>query len=117
MRVAQESPKRGLLLTDSESVCANRVLLFGPAAAGCNKSFYPGCKETIMEVDINMSKALFILLRKIRELAKRETGQDLVEYALVVAMIAFGAVAGMKRLATGITTAYDNVSTQLVSAM
>jgi len=64
-----------------------------------------------------MNKIFFYLCVKIRELAKRETGQDMVEYALVVALIAFGATAGMKRLATGITTAYNNVSTQLVSAM
>jgi pilus assembly protein Flp/PilA len=62
-----------------------------------------------------MNKALFSLLVMIRNLAKRETGQDLVEYALVVALIAFGAVAGMKRLATGISTAFTNVSTQLGS--
>jgi pilus assembly protein Flp/PilA len=40
-------------------------------------------------------------------------GQDLVEYALVVALIAFGAVAGMKTLAKGINTAFGNISTQL----
>jgi pilus assembly protein Flp/PilA len=62
-----------------------------------------------------MNKALFSLLVMIRNLAKRETGQDLVEYALVVALIAFGAVAGMKKLATGISTAFSNVSTQLGS--
>ncbi len=60
-----------------------------------------------------MNNVVLYLCRKIRELVKRESGQDLVEYALVVAMIAFGAVAGMKKLATGINTAFNNVSTQL----
>jgi Flp pilus assembly pilin Flp len=32
-------------------------------------------------------------------------------------LIAFGATAGMKNLATGITTAFNTISTQLVSAM
>ena len=36
--------------------------------------------------------------------------QDLVEYALVVALIAFGATAGMKALASGINVAFSDVS-------
>ncbi len=47
----------------------------------------------------------------------REEGQDLVEYALVVALIAFGAVAGMNALAGGINTAFQNVSTKLLAAI
>lgn len=42
-----------------------------------------------------------------------DEGQDLVEYALVIALIAFGATAGMKALATDINTAFGNVGTQL----
>ena len=45
----------------------------------------------------------------------REEGQDLVEYALVVALIAFGAVAGMSALAGGINTAFKDVSSSLLS--
>jgi pilus assembly protein Flp/PilA len=54
---------------------------------------------------------------KFQELTSREEGQDLVEYALVVALIAFGATAGMTSLATGINTAFSNVSSQLGSAI
>ena len=43
----------------------------------------------------------------------REEGQDLIEYALVVALIAFAATAGMKTLANGINTAFGNINTQL----
>jgi len=50
-------------------------------------------------------------------LKNREEGQDLVEYALVVALIAFGATAGMTSLAGGINTAFSNVSSQLGSAI
>ncbi|MGA2539261.1 MAG: Flp family type IVb pilin [Terracidiphilus sp.] len=50
-----------------------------------------------------------------QDLASREEGQDLVEYALVVALIAFGATAGMKSLATGLTTAFHGISTTLGS--
>ena len=44
-----------------------------------------------------------------------ETGQDLVEYALVVALIAFGATTGMKGLATGLNKAFGQISTTLGS--
>ena len=51
----------------------------------------------------------------VRNLLEREEGQDLVEYALVVALIAFGAITGMGYLATGINTAFSNIATTLSS--
>ena len=42
-----------------------------------------------------------------------EEGQDLIEYALVVALIAFAATAGMQTLATDINTAFTNIGTTL----
>jgi pilus assembly protein Flp/PilA len=48
-------------------------------------------------------------------LFEREEGQDLVEYALVVALIAFGAVAGMNALSGGINTAFKDVSSKLLT--
>ena len=60
-----------------------------------------------------MNDTLLKLYVKFQDLASREEGQDLVEYALVVALIAFGATAGMKALATGLNTAFNNISTQL----
>jgi pilus assembly protein Flp/PilA len=60
---------------------------------------------------------LLKLYVKFQDLASREEGQDLVEYALVVALIAFGATAGMGRLATAINTAFSNVSSQLGAAI
>jgi pilus assembly protein Flp/PilA len=62
-----------------------------------------------------MNNMLLKLYVKFQDLKNREEGQDLVEYALVVALIAFGATAGMTSLATGINTAFNNVSTQLGS--
>ena len=50
---------------------------------------------------------------QLQDLAKREEGQDLVEYALVVALIAFGATAGMSQLAQGLNTAFGNIGTTL----
>jgi len=51
----------------------------------------------------------------VRNLIEREEGQDLVEYALVVALIAFGAIAGMQFLATGINQAFSEISVVLTS--
>ena len=62
-----------------------------------------------------MNNTLLKLYVKFQDLASREEGQDLVEYALVVALIAFGATAGMKALATGLNTAFGNISTTLGS--
>jgi pilus assembly protein Flp/PilA len=39
----------------------------------------------------------------------------MVEYALVVALIAFSATAGMRSLATSLTTAFRGISTTLGS--
>jgi pilus assembly protein Flp/PilA len=62
-----------------------------------------------------MNTILLKLYVKFQDLASREEGQDLVEYALVVALIAFGATAGMKALANGLNTAFNNISTNLAS--
>jgi pilus assembly protein Flp/PilA len=56
-------------------------------------------------------------LLKLQSLLKREEGQDLVEYALVVALIAFGAVAAMKGLSTEINTAFNVISSDLGTAL
>ena len=50
---------------------------------------------------------------KLHDLRTGEEGQDLVEYALVVALIAFGATAGMQQLAAGVNTAFNGLSTTL----
>ncbi len=44
---------------------------------------------------------------------KDDRGQDLIEYALVVALIAFAATAGMQSVATNINTAFTNIGTKL----
>ena len=42
-----------------------------------------------------------------------ENGQDLIEYALVVALIAFAATAGMNTLAADINAAFNKIGTRL----
>jgi pilus assembly protein Flp/PilA len=52
----------------------------------------------------------FIVLRN---LLVREEGQDLVEYALIVALIALAATAGMNTLATDVSNAFSSIGTTL----
>ena len=49
-------------------------------------------------------------------LLKDESGQDLIEYALVAGLIGLGAIATMTSLGSGIATAFTNVTTRLASA-
>ncbi len=50
-------------------------------------------------------------------LLENEDAQDLIEYALVVALIAFGATASMRALATKISTAFSSVGTSLTTSV
>ncbi|MBS1805241.1 MAG: Flp family type IVb pilin [Acidobacteria bacterium] len=52
-----------------------------------------------------------------RNIIDREEGQDLVEYALVVALIAFGAITGMGYLATGLNTAFSTIASTLTTTV
>jgi Flp pilus assembly pilin Flp len=46
----------------------------------------------------------------------RETeGQDLVEYALIVAAIALALITAVKSIATGLSTMYDSIAAALSS--
>ena len=51
------------------------------------------------------------------EFAKEEQGQDLIEYALVVALIAFAATVGMSTVAVKINAAFSKIGTKLDSAI
>jgi pilus assembly protein Flp/PilA len=64
-----------------------------------------------------MNDLMLKMYVKMQDLMSREEGQDLVEYALVVALVAFGAVAGMKTLSSEINTAFNTISSDLNSSM
>jgi len=53
---------------------------------------------------------LFVKARVTLASLKKEDGQDLIEYALVVALVAFAATAGMSKLASGINVAFGNIA-------
>lgn len=55
-------------------------------------------------------------MKLLKKLWKEEEGQDLVEYGLLVVLIALGAIAGMRALATDINTVFGSAGTDLTSA-
>ncbi|HKD90887.1 MAG TPA: Flp family type IVb pilin [Terriglobales bacterium] len=53
----------------------------------------------------------------LRNFLREESGQDLIEYALVAAILALAAVAGMSTLASNISNAFSAVGSKLSSAI
>jgi pilus assembly protein Flp/PilA len=54
-----------------------------------------------------------IFIRALVGLHKDERGQDLIEYALVVALIALAATTGMNSVASGVNSAFTAISSIL----
>jgi pilus assembly protein Flp/PilA len=57
------------------------------------------------------------LVSRLQRLMTLEDGQDMVEYAMVVGLIAFAVTASLKVLATGIGTAFSRIASMLSSSM
>lgn len=49
----------------------------------------------------------------LKKLWEEDEGQDLLEYALLAALVALGVTAALKPLATAISTIFNNVLTSL----
>jgi pilus assembly protein Flp/PilA len=60
-----------------------------------------------------MQTTLWKLYSRLQTLILQEEGQDLIEYALVVALIAFAAVTSMQTLATDINQAFLGIGNSL----
>jgi pilus assembly protein Flp/PilA len=60
-----------------------------------------------------MKNALLKLTLIRHGLLNGEEGQDLVEYALLVSLVALGCIASVGYVATAITTIFDHISTSL----
>ena len=52
----------------------------------------------------------------LKRLWQEEEGQDLIEYALLIALVALAATVGMGKLATAINNAFTSLGTDLTSA-
>jgi pilus assembly protein Flp/PilA len=63
-----------------------------------------------------MKSKMWLLSIKIQNILKGEEGQDLIEYALVVALIAFAAVGAMGTLANDINNTFIGIGNKLNSA-
>ena len=64
-----------------------------------------------------MKDKFLMLCVKIQNQLACEEGQDLIEYALVVALIALAATAGMSSLASSINAAFGTIGSQLTTAV
>ena len=53
------------------------------------------------------------MLRLLWNLHKEESGQDLIEYALIGLLVALGAIAGMGTLASSINAEFTNIASKL----
>jgi pilus assembly protein Flp/PilA len=60
-----------------------------------------------------MKKIQMMLTR----LAKEDSGQDLIEYALLAAFISLACIVAMTGLATAISAKYDSVGAKLTAAV
>ncbi len=54
-----------------------------------------------------------LILGSVVRLHKDEAGQGLIEYVLIIALVAFAATAGMSSLASGMNSAFTQISTIL----
>lgn len=63
---------------------------------------------------IHMNTMLLKMYMKAQELMNREEGQDLVEYALVIALVSIAAVASLTTLATKIVAVFTSIGGNLV---
>jgi pilus assembly protein Flp/PilA len=63
-----------------------------------------------------MNQLLLRTFAVLQRMLAREEGQDLVEYALLIALIAFACTAGMGTLANSINSAFNSVAGALTIA-
>ena len=56
-------------------------------------------------------------MKLIKNLIAEDSGQDLIEYALVAALVGLGSVTAMKGLATSIGTTFNGVGNAVTNAV
>jgi pilus assembly protein Flp/PilA len=60
-----------------------------------------------------MNNLFLKLYVNFQNLAENEQGQDLVEYALLIALISLSVITSVKGVATAVNTVFSNVSNSL----
>ena len=70
--------------------------------------------DQISALENPMMSITLNLYRTFQALRHDENGQDLVEYALLVSLIALAAVTSVSSVAAAVNTVFTNISTSLV---
>jgi pilus assembly protein Flp/PilA len=78
--------------------------------------FHTHKTDKSVEKENSMSRMLLQLHVKFVDLANSEEGQDMVEYGLLVALIALVCISSIDGLATAVQTAFGEISGSLASA-
>jgi pilus assembly protein Flp/PilA len=63
----------------------------------------------------NLILKAYVKMQAVMSVLEDENGQDMVEYAVVMGLIALGATASMKTLATTIGTGFTSIGTKLTT--
>jgi pilus assembly protein Flp/PilA len=63
----------------------------------------------------NLAIWVYVKTQALRDVMKDENGQDMVEYAIVMGLIAMGATAAMTTLAGKISTGFGSLGTKLTT--
>jgi len=68
-----------------------------------------------MQLMNDMILKLYVKALDVRQALVTEDGQDLIEYAIVAALISFGALTASKTLANSIGTGFNNIGTKMTT--
>jgi Flp pilus assembly pilin Flp len=63
--------------------------------------------------EVEMSNIFLRFWVTLESLQSSERGQDLVEYSLLICLVALGSIAGVRHVATAVTAVFSNVSSSL----
>lgn len=59
---------------------------------------------------------MYVKAQNLKDLMKSDEGQDLVEYALLVALISLGAIATIGKISAQIEAIFNSISSTLLTA-
>jgi pilus assembly protein Flp/PilA len=76
-------------------------------------SFRPAEAGEKIRKEKKMNNLFLAMYVKLNNLMKHEEGQDLIEYALIAALIAVATIAGMSQVATAVNGLFSNISSSL----
>jgi len=73
----------------------------------------PTVSPTLANQFLRRVQMKHFVLNSLNRLHQDEAGQGLVEYLLILALVAFAATAGMGKLASGLNSAFTQISATL----